>query len=64
MNKLQKERRIKYILKDSKPTPKQLHRKKIDQDSSNYQSSSKTQKQIKIVNSDNEIKHHLEDEKR
>ena len=47
MDRLQKERRIKYLLKDSKSTPKQLYRERayqIYQDSSNYQSSLKTQK--------------------
>ena len=47
MHKLQKESRIKYLLKDSKPTPKQSYGKRTYQtyqDSSNYQYSSKTQK--------------------
>ena len=46
MDRLQKESRIKYLLKDSKSTPKQSYGKRTYQtyqDSSNYQSSSKTQ---------------------
>ena len=47
MDRLQKESRIKYLLKDSKSTPKQSYGKRTYQtyqDSSNYQSSSKNQK--------------------
>ena len=54
MDRLQKESRIIYLMKNSKSTPKQSYGKRTyqtfklpNQDSSNYQSSSKTKKTTK-----------------